>query len=152
MNHHQLKQTDWTPKTLSERTGVSIPTLHFYEKKGLINASRTAGNQRRYRRDVARRLAFIQAAQQVGISLSDIKQTLQQLPDDRTPTAEDWQAISATWTELLNQRIEQLVNLRDKVSSCVKCGCLSLEKCQIYNHSDKASQTLKQPSTFIANQ
>lgn len=130
----------WTPQTLSQRTGVSVPTLHFYEKKGLIFADRTSGNQRRYRRDMARRIAFIQAGQRAGISLAEIKLTLDQLPNHRTPTAEDWASISTTWTESINARIAQLEKMRDKFSSCVQCGCLSMQKCQIYNPNDEASE------------
>ncbi|MBV7434219.1 redox-sensitive transcriptional activator SoxR [Cardiobacteriaceae bacterium TAE3-ERU3] len=129
----------WTPKSLAERTGVSVPTLHFYEKKGLLFALRTAGNQRRYRRDMARRIAFIQAGQRVGISLAEIKATLDQLPEDRTPTSADWAAISQSWTTLLNERIRRLEAMRDKLTSCIQCGCLSLEKCQIYNPNDRAA-------------
>lgn len=134
----------WTPKQLAQRTGVTVPTLHFYEAKGLIAATRTAGNQRRYRRETARRIAFIQAGQQVGIALKDIKIILDKLPEQRTPTADDWQAIASEWTALLNARIQRLVLLRDKVDSCIQCGCLSLEKCRIYNPDDRIGATLPQ--------
>lgn len=148
-NHQQLRKQPWTPKALAIRTGVSVPTLHFYEKKGLISAYRTTGNQRRYPRDMARRIAFIQAAQKVGISLADIKATLAQLPDDRTPNAEDWQHISSIWKDYLNQRIKQLESIRDKLDSCIKCGCLSLEKCQIYNQNDCSATESVNYNTLI---
>lgn len=132
----------WTPRQLSHRTGVTVPTLHFYEAKGLIMASRTMGNQRRYRRDMARRIAFIQAGQQVGIALKDIKVVLDKLPENRTPTAADWHDIASDWTTLLNARIRRLELLRDKLGSCIQCGCLSLEKCQIYNPDDSVGEKL----------
>ncbi len=128
--------TQWTPKELSERTGVSVPTLHFYEEKGLIVATRTLGNQRRYARSMARRIAFIQAGKRMGIKLAEIKQILDELPQNRTPTAKDWQVISTQWQALLNERIIQLENMRDKLSSCIQCGCLSLDSCAIYNPED----------------
>lgn len=130
----------WTPKMLAERTGVTVPTLHFYEKKGLIFSSRTTGNQRRYDRSMIRRIAFIQAGQKAGITLADIKQTLDKLPKNRTPTKDDWQQISIEWTAIMNARIAHLENMRDKLTSCVKCGCLSLESCAIYNPDDVAGK------------
>ncbi len=132
----QKTTVQWTPKQLSERAGVSVPTLHFYEAKGLISATRTMGNQRRYHRSMARRIAFIQAGQKMGISLAEIKQTLDKLPQQRTPTANDWQLISSDWQALLNVRITQLENMRDKLASCIQCGCLSLDSCAIYNPDD----------------
>ncbi len=132
--------TVWTPKTLAERTGVSVPTLHFYEKKGLIYATRTHGNQRRYAKHMARRIAFIQAGQKAGIKLDEIKVTLDGLPNNRTPTVKDWENISTTWTALINERIQRLESIRDKFSSCINCGCLSMKKCQIYNFDDVVGQ------------
>lgn len=134
-------KTVWTPKTLADRTGVSVPTLHFYEQKGLITAIRTHGNQRRYPKHMARRIAFIQAGKKAGITLEAIKATLDKLPDNRTPTVDDWTAISRAWEALINERIEALVRLRDKFSSCVSCGCLSMTKCQIYNPDDTVGLT-----------
>lgn len=133
----------WTPAALSKRSGVSVPTLHFYERKGLINATRTKSNQRRYRRDMARRIAFIQAGQQVGIALKDIKKLFDNLPEQRTPTTEDWQLIAQSWSEMLNTRIARLKLLRDKVDSCIQCGCLSMEKCHIYNPNDDRGKALR---------
>lgn len=143
MNTQETLQ--WTPKRLAERTGVTVPTLHFYEKKGLIIASRNAGNQRRYDRSTIRRIAFIQAGQKAGITLAEIKKTLDKLPQNRTPNKADWEAISSEWMTLINARIAHLERLRDKFSSCVKCGCLSLDSCAIYNPHDSvglASPTL----------
>lgn len=134
----------WTPRQLSQRTGVSVPTLHFYESKGLIMATRTSGNQRRYRRDMVRRIAFIQAGQQVGIALKEIKTLFDQLPNQRTPSAADWQTIAQSWSALLDARIERLKLLRDKVDSCIQCGCLSLEKCHLYNPDDTLGSQLPQ--------
>lgn len=121
---------------LAERTGVTVPTLHFYEKKGLIVASRNAGNQRRYDRSTIRRIAFIQAGQKAGITLAEIKKTLDKLPKNRTPDKADWENISTEWVNLVSARIAHLERLRDKFTSCVKCGCLSLDSCEIYNPND----------------
>lgn len=132
--------TPLTPKILAFRTGVTVPTLHFYEKKGLIHSTRTQGNQRRYHRSMARRIAFIQAGQKAGISLSDIKETLDNLPNNRTPNTEDWEKISTAWTQMINQRIASLEIMRNKFTGCIQCGCLSLKKCQIYNIEDEAGK------------
>lgn len=131
----------WTPKRLAERTGVTVPTLHFYEKKGLIFASRNVGNQRRYDRSTIRRIAFIQAGQKAGITLAEIKKTLDKLPKNRTPNKTDWENISTEWVTLINVRIAHLEQLRDKMASCVKCGCLSLDSCAIYNPNDSVGLT-----------
>lgn len=134
----------WTPRMLAERTGVTVPTLHFYEEKGLISATRNSGNQRRYDRSMIRRIAFIQAGQKAGITLNQIKTALDKLPKKRTPNKADWESISTEWTALLNERIMHLENLRDKMTSCVKCGCLSLDSCRLYNADDLAGKNSEQ--------
>ena len=121
---------------VASRCDVKVSTLHFYEEKGLIHSLRNAGNQRRYKLEVLRRVSVIKAAQKLGVSLEDIKNALATLPDNRTPNKDDWAALSAQWHALLNQRIIQLENLRDSLSSCIGCGCLSLSSCPLYNDND----------------
>lgn len=129
--------SELTPAQAAERSGLKVSALHFYEKEGLITATRTAGNQRRYPRDTLRRLAFIGAAQRVGVPLARIREALHTLPEGRTPTAGDWEKLSAAWREELNGRIAALERLRDDLSGCISCGCLSLEKCRLYNPDDE---------------
>ncbi|CAL9341379.1 Redox-sensitive transcriptional activator SoxR [Nocardiopsis dassonvillei] len=121
---------------VSERSGVAISALHFYERQGLIHSRRTAGNQRRYRRDTLRRVSFIRVSQRVGIPLARIRQALDQLPDNRTPTRTDWARVSEQWRDELDTRIAQLVRLRDDLTGCIGCGCLSLESCVLTNPDD----------------
>lgn len=122
---------------VAKRSGVKISTLHFYEEKKLIHSIRNAGNQRRYKRDVLRRIGVIKAAQKVGISLKDIKQALSFLPNDKAPTKSDWQRLSKQWKVQLELQISQLTALRDNMSSCIGCGCLSLKACPLYNPDDE---------------
>ncbi|MCS3420263.1 MerR family redox-sensitive transcriptional activator SoxR [Pseudomonas sp. BIGb0450] len=121
---------------LAARSGVAVTALHFYETKGLIKSNRNAGNQRRYPRDVLRRVVVIKIAQRLGIPLATIHEALQTLPDGRTPNAADWERLSALWREDLDQRIDKLMLLRDKLSGCIGCGCLSLQACPLRNHDD----------------
>ncbi|HEU5474532.1 MAG TPA: redox-sensitive transcriptional activator SoxR [Actinophytocola sp.] len=120
-----------------ERSGVPHTALRFYEERGLIAAERTAGNQRRYRRAVLRRLAFIRTAQRVGLSLEEIRDALATLPDARTPTKSDWARLSRTWRTELDARIAALHRLRDRLTGCIGCGCLSLKSCTLINHDDR---------------
>jgi MerR family redox-sensitive transcriptional activator SoxR len=140
-HHNELRRHDLTPAEAAARAGVSVPTLHFYEREGLIESRRTAGNQRRYHRDVLRRLAFIRVSQRLGISLAAIGTALEGLPDDRTPTVKDWARLSRHWREDLDQRIDRLQTLRDKLDGCIGCGCLSLRACTLYNPDDELSAT-----------
>ncbi|MER7913794.1 redox-sensitive transcriptional activator SoxR [Streptomyces sp. NPDC003444] len=121
---------------LSARSGAAVSALHFYESKGLINSRRTSGNQRRYGRDTLRRVAFVRAAQRVGIPLATIREALARLPEERTPTNEDWARLSAAWRTELDARIQQLGRLRDHLTDCIGCGCLSLETCVLSNPDD----------------
>ena len=132
-----MKDASWTVGKVAARCGVSVSTLHFYETKGLIHSWRNAGNQRRYKADVLRRISVIKAAQKMGISLEDIKRALATLPDNRTPTARDWQKLSTFWRDDLDSRIHYLQRLRDSLTGCIGCGCLSMENCPIYNADDK---------------
>jgi MerR family redox-sensitive transcriptional activator SoxR len=130
-NVHEL-----TVGQLSARSGAAVSALHFYETKGLLSSRRTSGNQRRYTREALRRVAFIRAAQRVGIPLADIREALAELPEERTPTREDWARLSENWRGELDERIRQLSDLRDRLSDCIGCGCLSLKKCSLYNPDD----------------
>ncbi|MEE4213314.1 MAG: redox-sensitive transcriptional activator SoxR [Parvularcula sp.] len=126
-----------TPRAVATRTGLSVSALHFYEREGLIAAHRTAGNQRRYERSVLRRLALVKAAQALGIPLSEVKRQLAPLPVDRPPSQDDWEQVAEAWREGLTARIEKMTRLRDYLSGCIGCGCLSMAKCPLYNPDDK---------------
>lgn len=121
---------------LARRAGVAVSALHFYESRGLIRSQRTAGNQRRYARDMLRRVAVIRAAQRVGVPLADIATALAALPTQRTPTAADWARLSARWRADLDARIVRLTQLRDTLDGCIGCGCLSLRTCRLANPDD----------------
>lgn len=131
-----MSANDLTVSDVATRSGFSASALRFYERKGLISAERTAGNQRRFARAVLRRLAFIGAARHVGLTLDEIAEELDRLPGSRTPTAEDWAAISTSWRGRLEEEIAALQKLRDSLTSCIGCGCLSLERCAISNPGD----------------
>jgi MerR family redox-sensitive transcriptional activator SoxR len=121
---------------LAARSGVAVSTIHFYEAKGLIHGSRNAGNQRRFPRAELRRVAVIRVAQRAGISLAEIRETLDTLPANRTVTAKDWARLSKRWKGALEARIERLEALRDQLGDCIGCGCLSLDTCPLRNPMD----------------
>jgi MerR family redox-sensitive transcriptional activator SoxR len=121
---------------LSARSGVAPSALRFYEQEGLISSTRTGGNQRRYERSELRRVSFIRIAQQVGISLERIRDALSELPESRTPTKQDWEKLSRQWRAELDERIGMLERLRDNLTGCIGCGCLSLKSCALYNPGD----------------
>ena len=125
-----------TVSEVAERSGFAPSALRFYERKGLVDPSRTDGNQRRYDRAVLRRLAFIAAARHVGLTLDEIREALSLLPDERTPTKADWTRISRRWRSRLDAEIAALEKLRDGLDSCIGCGCLSLQRCRISNPQD----------------
>ncbi|MGG8405144.1 redox-sensitive transcriptional activator SoxR [Streptomyces sp. 12297] len=127
---------------VAARSGAAVSALHFYESKGLISSRRTAGNQRRYTRDTLRRVAFIRAAQRVGIPLVTIGEALAKLPEGRTPNREDWARLSEAWRSELDHRIQQLGRLRDHLTDCIGCGCLSLENCVLSNPDDTFGRNL----------
>ncbi|MCC5981132.1 MAG: redox-sensitive transcriptional activator SoxR [Oceanicaulis sp.] len=125
---------------LAARAGVSVSTLHFYERKGLIASSRTGGNQRRYGRDMLRRVAVIRVAQRAGVPLSEIAAALDALPARRTPDAKDWAKLSAGWKAALEARITALTQLKDELEGCIGCGCLSMTDCPLRNPGDTLSR------------
>lgn len=124
---------------VAHRAGIATSALRYYEREGLIAAARSDGGQRRYRREVLRRVAFIRAAQNVGLSLDEIKAALVSLPNARTPTARDWGRLSALWRPRLDAKIAELERLRDRLDLCIGCGCLSLGECRLSNPDDVAA-------------
>jgi MerR family transcriptional regulator, redox-sensitive transcriptional activator SoxR len=139
---------EWSVGQVAERSGLSISTLHFYERQGLISSWRTEGNQRRYGRHVLRRLAFIRAFQRVGIPLGTIKEALDELPEQRTPREGDWARVSALWKERLEEQIDQLIRIRDDLSTCIGCGCLSFQRCLLVNPADQLAAEGAGPRRF----
>lgn len=134
-----------TVSEVAHRSGFAASALRFYEKEGLIHASRTSGGQRRYARSVLRRLAFIRAASNVGLSLEEVRDELSRLPEARTPTKADWARISQHWRRRLDDQVAALEALRDRLESCIGCGCLSLKQCAFSNPEDKAGSGPKAP-------
>jgi MerR family transcriptional regulator, redox-sensitive transcriptional activator SoxR len=136
---------------LARRAGVAASALRFYEAQGLMASSRTGGGQRQYPREVLRRVAFIRVAQTVGLSLDDIRAALATLPAQRTPTKADWERLSRGWQPLLDARIKTLTALRDQLTSCIGCGCLSLKTCALYNPNDAAKSLGTGPRYLLGN-
>ena len=124
---------------VAQRTGLTVSAIRFYEERGLVKADRSSGGQRRFERSDIRRLSFVQIVQQLGFSIEQIGDVLQKLPKSRTPTKRDWTLISQDFRKDLDKRIAILERLRDKLDSCIGCGCLSLENCALYNPADRAS-------------
>jgi len=124
---------------LSARSGVAPSALRFYESIGLITSSRSAGNQRRYAQATLRRVAFVRAAQRVGLSLEEIAEALATLPEGRTPTKADWARLSQGWRSRLDEQIERIERLRDRLDGCIGCGCLSLKTCALNNPGDEVA-------------
>jgi MerR family transcriptional regulator, redox-sensitive transcriptional activator SoxR len=124
---------------VAARSGIATSALRFYEAEGLIDSQRTDGNQRRYDRSVLRRVAFVHAGRTAGISLAALKVALDTLPHDRTPTRRDWERLSRGWRLELDNRIAALEDLRDKLTSCIGCGCLSLQSCRLFNPDDEVA-------------
>ncbi|WP_310534324.1 redox-sensitive transcriptional activator SoxR [Novosphingobium sp.] len=124
---------------LARRTGLAVSAIRFYEDRGLVQAFRTMGNQRRFLRSDIRRLSFILIAQKLGLNLTEIEEQLSRLPQGRTPTLADWQAISRSMRAQIDARIQLLTRTSAKLDECIGCGCLSLQRCQLYNRDDKIS-------------
>ncbi|RYE09076.1 MAG: redox-sensitive transcriptional activator SoxR [Hyphomicrobiales bacterium] len=121
---------------VAERSGVAVSALHFYERKGLIRSHRTGGNQRRFDREVLRRLAIIRMGQDLGVPLAEISEQLEMLPHDRAASKADWAKLSSRWRDRLDRRITLMTRLRDELTGCIGCGCLSLRNCPLYNRED----------------
>lgn len=126
---------------VARRSGVAASALRYYESQGLIASTRTSGDQRRYRRSVLRRVAVIRAAQQVGLSLADIKAAFATIGPEAAPTKREWARMSSAWQPLLERRIAELEQVRDNLSNCVGCGCLSMKQCRLYNPQDTLAAT-----------
>lgn len=137
---------------LSQRSGVAASALRFYEDIGLLTSRRTSGNQRRYPRHMLRRVAFVRAAQRVGLSLDEIDQALASLPDGRTPTKADWQRVSRGWTERIDRQIEELQLLKSKLTGCIGCGCLSLRSCILSNPEDELAEAGPGPAWLATDE
>lgn len=135
---------------LARRSGLAVSALHFYESKGLIASRRTGGNQRRYPRGVLRRIAIIRIAQRAGIPLAEIKQAFIAIPPDRAPSMREWERAMCEWTKTLQQRIDDLTDLRDKLFNCIGCGCLSVTDCPLRNPDDRLGEKGPGPRILIA--
>jgi MerR family redox-sensitive transcriptional activator SoxR len=136
---------------LAERAGVAASALRYYEQQRLITASRSEGGQRRYEREVLRRVSFIRIAQQLGVSLDEIRESMDALPAGRTPTKADWERLARSWRKRLSERIATLEQLRDNLGDCIGCGCLSLRACALYNSDDAASMLGAEPRYLLGN-
>ena len=136
---------------VARRTGLATSAIRFYEGRGLICPTRTASGQRRFRRDALRRIAFIRVAQRVGLSLEEIAEALAGLPSDRAPSRSDWARLSRGWRSRLDERITLLEGLRDGLTSCIGCGCLSLATCRLYNPDDRAAALGAGPRFLLGN-
>ncbi|SER07628.1 MerR family transcriptional regulator, redox-sensitive transcriptional activator SoxR [Pseudomonas sp. NFACC02] len=136
-----LVPRELTVGQLSARSGVAITALRFYEAKGLISSQRNAGNQRRYPREMLRRVALIKTAQRLGIPLASIQSALDTLPANRPPTMDDWNRLSERWKADLDERINRLTALRDQLNGCIGCGCLSMEACPLRNRGDSLGES-----------
>ncbi|MFY3327650.1 redox-sensitive transcriptional activator SoxR [Vibrio fluvialis] len=132
---------EMTVGEVAQRAGVKVSTLHFYEQKGLIHSWRNAGNQRRYHRNVLRRIAVIKAAQMVGLTLEEVAESLADLPKHQAPSRQEWEQMASNWNAMLEHRIAQLKALQKDLGGCIGCGCLSMESCAIYNPQDIRAQT-----------
>ena len=136
---------------LARRTGLSVSAIRFYEARGLVRAIRTGGNQRRFARADIRRLSFALIAQKTGLSLGEIEAELATLPEGRTPTRADWQAISERMRTVLDARITRLIETRDRLDGCIGCGCLSLDRCALFNPGDRAARAGPGPRFLLGD-
>ena len=134
---------------IAQRSGIATSAIRYYERIGLIRAERTLGNQRRYRRDVLRRIAFVRIAQRVGLSLDEIVDSLSALPIDRAPTSHDWQRMTGGWRDRIDERIRILEALRGGLTACIGCGCLSLRTCALANPGDGAGRSGSGPRYLL---
>ena len=147
-----MKGTDLlTIGDLSERTGLAVSAIRFYEEKGLVHPSRNAGGQRRFLRADIRRLSFVLVAQEFGFSIAEIAAQLQRLPEGRAPTKADWTRISRDFRSHLDRKIERMTALRNKLDGCIGCGCLSMKTCQLYNAGDAAASKGRGPRYLLGD-
>lgn len=140
MTGHPVPPDELSVGDVARRSGLAVSAIHFYEAEGLIRSRRSPGNQRRYPREVLRRVAIIKVAQRTGIPLKTIRDAFKALPAERTPTAADWAGLSAAWKAELERRIGRLTRLRDHLSDCIGCGCLSVKSCPLHNPWDRLSE------------
>jgi len=136
---------------VARRAGSATSALRFYEMEGLVQSERTPAGHRRYHAEVLRRVSFIRTAQLVGLSLSEIREALSSLPDERTPTARDWAQLARSWQPVLDMRITLLTRMRDQLDSCIGCGCLSLTSCGLWNPDDVAAKTGDGPRYLLSD-
>lgn len=148
-DEHGSRGTALTVGEVARRSGVAVSTVHFYETKGLIESWRTRGNQRRYHRSVLRRIAIIRIAQSAGISLAAVREALDGLPHDRVPGASDWKRFAQSWRDMLDGRVVALLQLRDQITNCIGCGCLSLEDCPLRNADDQLGRSGPGPRRLV---
>ena len=145
-------RTDLTIGAVSDRTGVAPSALRYYETEDLIHATRSSGGQRRYARDTLRRVSFVRVAQQVGLSLDEIRVALASLPANRTPNHKDWERLSTSWRPRLDAQIRMLERLRDRLDGCIGCGCLSLGFCKLANPDDEAASRGPGPRFIVEDE
>lgn len=144
-------RTELTIAEVARRSGVAASALRYYEERGLISAWRAASGHRRFRREVLRRIAFIVFAQRVGLTLEEIGEALARLPQDRVPTGRDWSRLSAGWTTRIDERIAELERMKEGLTGCIGCGCLSLERCQLANPGDRAARSGPGPRFWVGD-
>ncbi|MEZ5559705.1 MAG: redox-sensitive transcriptional activator SoxR [Pseudomonadales bacterium] len=137
---------------IAERTGLSVSAIRFYESQGLVRPTRNSGGQRRFLRSDLRRLSFIRIAQQLGFPLDDIRAQLETLPNERTPTRQDWARISRGFRDELQARIDLMTRMRDRLDGCIGCGCLSLSNCRLYNPDDRAQRLGPGPRYLLGDE
>jgi len=135
----------------AHRSGVAASTLRFYESRGLVSSHRGPGNQRRYHRSMLRRISLVKVAQSLGLTLKEIGEALETLPDKRTPTRKDWEKLSSHWRDQLDERILRLQKMRDSLTGCIGCGCLSLKHCALYNPGDNAASSGTGPRYLLGD-
>lgn len=140
MSQHARLPGELSVGDVARRSGLAVSALHFYEAEGLIRSHRTPGNQRRYPREVLRRVAIIKVAQRAGMPLKTIREAFKALPQERTPTVADWTRLSSAWKEELERRIDRLTRLRDHLNGCIGCGCLSVRDCPLHNPLDRLGE------------
>ena len=136
---------------LAARSGTAVSALRYYEERGLITSTRTPGGQRRYPRSALRRVAVVQAAQRVGLTLAEVGEGMRELPSERAPTAREWASLSRSWRARLDARIAELQRLRDDLDGCIGCGCLSLRRCRLYNPQDVAAANGSGPRWLLGD-